>query len=92
MNHSAVVPLILPMETLHEVPLRESVRNAVEQYLVQLEGHPAQDLYRMVLSEVERPLLEAVLAHTGSNQSKAARLLGISRSTLRKKLIQYHLG
>jgi Fis family transcriptional regulator len=46
----------------------------------------------MVLSEVERPLLEAVLAHTGSNQSKAARVLGISRSTLRKKLIQYHLG
>ncbi len=32
------------------------------------------------------------MGHTGGNQTKAAALLGISRSTLRKKLAQYDLG
>jgi Fis family transcriptional regulator len=45
----------------------------------------------MVLEEVEPPLLRAVLRHTRNNQSKAARMLGLSRGTLRKKLKQYGL-
>jgi two-component system nitrogen regulation response regulator GlnG len=44
------------------------------------------ELYRRVLARVERPLLEAVLAHTHGNQIKAAALLGINRNTLRKKI------
>ena len=47
---------------------------------------PADGLYDRVLAEVERPLLTACLAATGGNQLKAARLLGINRNTLRKKL------
>ena len=43
----------------------------------------------MVISEVERPLLQLVMDHTKGNQTKAADLLGINRSTLRKKLTQY---
>ena len=46
----------------------------------------------MVMSEVEEPLLQTVMRHTGGNQTKAAALLGISRSTLRKKLAQSDLG
>ncbi len=37
-------------------------------------------------ARLERPLLEAVLAHTDGNQIKAAALLGINRNTLRKKI------
>jgi len=38
------------------------------------------------LREVERPLLTVALAATRGNQLKAAKLLGINRNTLRKKL------
>jgi two-component system nitrogen regulation response regulator GlnG len=44
------------------------------------------DLYSRFLSTVERPLLEATLERCGGNQTTAATILGIHRSTLRQKL------
>jgi len=72
-------------------PLRDCVADAMDNYFHQLEGHPTNDLYRMVLAELEEPLFRAVLRHTGGNQSKASEMLGINRGTLRKKLKQYGL-
>ena len=69
--------------------LRENVELAMANYFDQLGDQEASDIYGMVISEVEAPLLEAVMRHTRGNQSKAAILLGISRGTLRKKLKQY---
>jgi len=74
------------------VLLSVHVKQALELYFSQLKGHDAADLYNMVLSEVEKPLLEAVLVYCGHNQSKAAKALGLSRSTLRKKLDHYGLS
>ena len=73
-------------------PLRECVRHALTRYLEQLDGHAGNDLYRMVLSEVEPPMLQTVLEHCGGNQTRAAQMLGMSRSTLRKKLGEYGLN
>ena len=70
-------------------PLREAVRDALTHYFDQLNGTPPSDLYQLVLQQVEQPLYESVMQFTGGNQSRAATLLGISRSTLRKKLAQY---
>jgi two-component system nitrogen regulation response regulator GlnG len=42
-------------------------------------------LYRDALELLERPLLGHVLAMTGGNQLRAARLLGLNRNTLRKR-------
>jgi DNA-binding NtrC family response regulator len=44
------------------------------------------------LEAVERALLTAALAKAGGNRSGAARLLGISRDTLRYRLEKYGLG
>ena len=70
-------------------PLSDCVRNALDSYFEQLDGHSINNLRQMVLQEVERPLFQSTLVHTGGNQSKAAQVLGISRSTLRKKLARY---
>jgi Fis family transcriptional regulator len=71
--------------------LRDSVSIALSNYFKHLDGQPVTDVYNMVLSEVEAPLLEEVLRYTRNNQTKAAMLLGLNRGTLRKKLKQYDL-
>jgi Fis family transcriptional regulator len=72
-------------------PLCNQVADALEHYFSQLNGQEVVDLHALVISEVEKPLLEAVLNHTKSNHSKAAKMLGLSRGTLRKKLAAYEL-
>lgn len=74
------------------IPLSLYVKQAVEHYLSQLCDHDAFDLHSMVINEVEKPLLETALKHAGYNQTKAAKVLGLSRSTLRKKLDQHGIS
>ena len=69
--------------------LRNSVQESLHNYFSKLGDTVANDLYDMVLAEIEEPLLESVMRYTRGNQSKAAILLGISRGTLRKKLKIY---
>jgi Fis family transcriptional regulator len=71
------------------LPLCRHVATVIDAYFANLEGYQASDLYRLVMSEVERPLLERVLHHAGGNQTRAAEILGINRTTLRKKLRQH---
>jgi Fis family transcriptional regulator len=74
-----------------QTTLRDSVKQTMEAYLKQLDGHSTGQLYAMFQQEVETPLLEIVMAYVRGNQSKAAELLGINRGTLRKKLKMYGL-
>ena len=79
-----------PFNVAHKnQPLHDSVRQALESYFTQLKGQAPNNLYELVLAEVEVPLLEAVMEYTKENQSRAAILLGLSRGTLRKKLKIY---
>ncbi|MDX1456151.1 MAG: DNA-binding transcriptional regulator Fis [Marinobacter sp.] len=73
------------------VTLRDSVEVALKNYFAQLDGAPVTDVYQLVLSEVEAPLLEQVMKYTRNNQTKASTMLGLNRGTLRKKLKQYGL-
>ena len=50
------------------------------------------DVYQLVLNEVEPPLLYAVMDFSNNNQSKAAKILGINRTTLRTKLKKYNIS
>jgi two-component system nitrogen regulation response regulator GlnG len=52
----------------------------------------AAGLYAEVVTHAERQLLAEVLSHTGGNLSQAARLLGITRVTLRAKLAAFGLA
>ncbi|MCU7923477.1 MAG: Fis family transcriptional regulator, partial [Candidatus Thiodiazotropha sp. (ex Dulcina madagascariensis)] len=44
----------------------------MQRYFKNLDGHGANNLYRLVMNEVEAPLLESVMKHTGGNQTQAA--------------------
>lgn len=57
--------------------------------MVKMEG---AGLYSTVISEVEKALIELVLAETEGNQVKSAKVLGITRTTLRTKIKNYGLG
>ncbi len=72
--------------------LRDHVTRAVRRYLADLGDNPPQDIYDIVLREVEAPLLAEVMRHCGGNQSRAAEALGLNRATLRKKLRQYGIA
>src|SRR5690606_8213043 len=73
-------------------PLREHVAQSVRRYLRDLDGCEADDVYEIVLREMEIPLFVEVLNHCEGNQSRAAAMLGIHRATLRKKLKEYGLA
>ncbi len=73
-------------------PLSECVRRALRFYLQNLGDYDTHDLYDIVMKEVESPLIETVLEHTQGNQTKAASMLGMSRSTLRKKMANHAIG
>ena len=72
-------------------PLHKHTEDAIIDYFKSLNGDRPSDLYDLVIGEVERPLLKAVLEYTHGNQSEAAGILGINRGTLRKKLRSYSL-
>ena len=66
------------------------VIQAVKNYLNALNSKDANlNLYQLIVEEVEAPLFRTVMEMTRYNQSKAARVLGVSRGTLRTKLKRY---
>lgn len=72
-------------------PLRDAVHDALQGYFRELNGNDGCGLYKLVLTEVEIPLLRSVMEYCGGNQTRAAHLLGLNRATLRKKLRHYGL-
>tara|TARA_Y100000588_G_scaffold386946_2_gene483605 strand:+ start:636 stop:923 length:288 start_codon:yes stop_codon:yes gene_type:complete len=70
--------------------LSQQVIHAVKQYLNTVSSKDANlNLYQLIVEEVEAPLFRTVMELTRYNQSKAARVLGVSRGTLRTKLKRY---
>lgn len=76
------------MKPLH---IADAVRANLENYLSDLGSSEPNGMYNMLVSVVEKPLLEVVMQHADNNQSKAAQWLGLNRNTLRKKLLEHKL-
>jgi two-component system nitrogen regulation response regulator GlnG len=76
-------PRQLPAETL---PLEEAVRRRLAELLHADAGAVPHDVHAVLISAVERPMIEVALERAGGNQVKAAEILGINRNTLRKKI------
>lgn len=69
--------------------LRACVASSVRRYFEDMGCTEPEQLYRRVLEQVEPPLIEETLAYTDGNQSRAAKILGMTRNTLRNKLRSY---
>jgi two-component system, NtrC family, nitrogen regulation response regulator GlnG len=82
------LPLTEPQlpENFAELSLEEMVRRKLKAVFHQSATLPLADLHALIIGQVEKPLIELTLEHTGGNQLKAAELLGINRNTLRKKI------
>jgi two-component system nitrogen regulation response regulator GlnG len=65
---------------------REALAAAIVPYVKDAIKRNEKNIYEKILDEVERPVLDYVLSYTRDNQSEAARILGINRLTLRKRL------
>jgi Fis family transcriptional regulator, factor for inversion stimulation protein len=71
--------------------IEDCIRTTLEQYFKDLRGAEPSRVHDMVITAVEKPLLDVVMQHAEGNQSKAAEWLGINRNTLRRKLLDHRL-
>lgn len=91
-DNTSLFELTQPTEAATVASLRESVDLFVRRYLDEMDGELSTDFYDLVLSEMEAPLLQAVMEYTRGNQTKASVMLGLNRGTLRKKLKRYGIN
>ena len=71
--------------------IQDCIKDNLEGYFHDLRGAEPHAVYDMVVSAVERPMLEVVMHRAEGTQSKAAEWLGINRNTLRRKLLEHKL-
>tara|TARA_B110000238_G_scaffold109258_1_gene118881 strand:- start:181 stop:435 length:255 start_codon:yes stop_codon:yes gene_type:complete len=66
-----------PIQTQESTPtaqqentLRAEVERSLSRYFKNIEDEPVTDLHHMVISEVEAPLIEAVMGYCGNNKAR----------------------
>jgi DNA-binding protein Fis len=60
--------------------------------LLQKDISETSGLYRVVMDETEKVLILKVLEATRSNKQQTAKILGICRNTLSKKMRRFNIG
>ncbi|MCA9524278.1 MAG: Fis family transcriptional regulator [Myxococcales bacterium] len=88
-------PISHPLQSLERILERISLEDLVYHRLKpvfdRLDLAQVDSFYKFVIGQVERPLIRLALEKSNGNQSQAAKILGINRNTLRKKITQLGL-
>ena len=84
-DSAAVAALLKSQAAASAHPSEVAPETAIETWL-QRTDLPDGEIYRAAIGMLEVPLFRHVLERTSGNQLQAARLLGINRNTLRKRL------
>ena len=71
--------------------LAQAVEQTLDEYLTLLAEEDVTNLHPMVMEQVESALIRYILIRTDGNRARAARLLGINRNTLYRKITHYRL-
>ena len=70
----------------NDTSLENLISGKLHSSLAKMDVNELDDLYEMVLHQMERPLIRIILEKTRGNQVRTAEILGINRNTLRKKI------
>lgn len=70
----------------------KTVEKSLDEYFRTLDGEPPHGIYDMVITHVERAVIESIMTRANGNQTQAADMLGMNRSTLRTKLAKLGIG
>jgi Fis family transcriptional regulator, factor for inversion stimulation protein len=76
-------------QKLDRYSLEAIVDLKISRFLDQIGTYYPESLHALIMRKTEKPLLAQILRRTGGNQVHAARILGINRNTLRKKMKMY---
>jgi DNA-binding protein Fis len=71
----------------YEKVFQDTVRSILKNPVISADG----ELYKRVMSDLEKSLIEVVLDENHKSQTKSAKILGISRNTLRSRMKEYDL-
>ncbi|MEN6496344.1 MAG: sigma-54 dependent transcriptional regulator [Thermoguttaceae bacterium] len=72
--------------------LLQSLKQRIDELVAELLNLPGQTPHANLIDLVEEALIRRALEHCGQNQVRTAKLLGISRNTLRHRIQKYDLG
>jgi two-component system nitrogen regulation response regulator GlnG len=73
------------------VSIDETIEKSVRDYLDGVGDEDAQNLMGTLVAKLEKPLIEMTLERCQGNQIRAARMLGLNRNTLRKKILEHKI-
>lgn len=77
--------------TIENMSMEKIVEVKLKKVIQKLNLENLKGFYNIVIEEVEKPMFHLILDNVQWNQIKAARILGINRNTLRKKLKRYNI-
>lgn len=77
------------IKRLDQYSIDDVVELKISRFLDQIGTFFPEDVHSLIMSKVEKPLLVQILRRVGGNQVQAAKILGINRNTLRKKIKHY---
>jgi two-component system, NtrC family, nitrogen regulation response regulator GlnG len=79
-------------DPLGRISLEHLLSSKLRPIVSQIDLNRVEGLYNIIMARVEVPLIKLVLERTDRNQSRAAKILGINRNTLKKKIDEYRLS
>lgn len=75
----------------NETKIDKTIQESLEIYFNRLGEQKPHAVFEMVINAAEKPTIEFVLKKTNYNYSTSSKILGITRSTLRKKVAKHKI-
>lgn len=79
------------IEQLDKYSIEDIVEIKISRFLDQIGTFQLENMHELIMSKIEKPLITQILHRVGGNQVQAAKILGINRNTLRKKIKMYSI-